>query len=113
MPRSARAGRYGSTPGDDAAAALLRARGHVLDARAGGDGPRARAGRVERPAQEALEDWRRPATSPTSGRLNDRAYAFGTDSFSRALRRLPDGAASLPRARPDGEPVACLADARP
>jgi ribosomal protein S18 acetylase RimI-like enzyme len=42
------------------------------------------------------------------GRLNDRSYTFGTDSFTRALRALPDGAADVYVARHDGEPVGCL-----
>ena len=44
---------------------------------------------------------RRSATGPPRasltdvGAINDRSYTFGTDSFSRALKRLPDGAAHV------------------
>jgi ribosomal protein S18 acetylase RimI-like enzyme len=42
------------------------------------------------------------------GPLNDRAYTFGTDSFTRALRALPGGAARVYVARHEGRPAACL-----
>ena len=42
------------------------------------------------------------------GPLNDRAYTFGTDSFTRAMRRLPSEATLVYVALDDGEPVACL-----
>ncbi len=54
-------------------------------------------------------DWRRDGDLATLGRLNDASYPFGDDSFSRGLRRLPDGAAHIYLANSDGEPVGCLA----
>jgi GNAT superfamily N-acetyltransferase len=96
-------------PGDDRAAALLGERGHVLDAE-----PRAMArtlepGAVERPAPDALPEWRRDGDLGAVGRVNDGSYPFGGDSFSRALQRLPDGAAHIYLASSQGEPVGCLA----
>jgi len=95
-------------PGDDAAAALLGSRGHELDAQ-----PWAMARRldgVERPPADALADWTADGSLEDVGAINDRSYTFGTDSFSRALRELPDGAAHVYVAR-DGEggaAVGCL-----
>jgi len=93
-------------PGDDAAARLLESRGHVLDAQ-----PMAMAhdlDGVERPTRQALPDWTAQGAIADVGPLNDRAYTFGTDSFSRALRTLPDGAAHVYVARHDGRPAGCL-----
>jgi ribosomal protein S18 acetylase RimI-like enzyme len=90
-------------PGDDAAAKLLEARDHVLDAQ-----PMAMArelGDVERPSSA---HWER-GTPAEVGQINDRAYAFGTDSFSRALESFPEDAVHLYVSRDDGEPVGCLA----
>jgi len=96
-------------PGDERAAALLRARGHVLDAEPAAMARALEPGAIERPAQEALPDWRRDGDLATLGRLNDASYPFGDDSFSRGLRRLPDGAAHIYLANSDGEPEGCLA----
>jgi len=41
------------------------------------------------------------------GRINDRAYPWGTDSFSRGVARLPDGAARIYLASVAGKPAAC------
>ena len=93
-------------PGDDAAAALLESRGHVLDAQ-----PMAMVRElesVERPPADALGDWTAEGTVAELGDINDRSYTFGTDSFSRALQTLPDGAAHIYVARDEGQPVGCL-----
>ena len=42
------------------------------------------------------------------GPLNDRAYGFGTDSFTRALRNLPSDGIHVYVASDDGEPIGCL-----
>jgi N-acetylglutamate synthase-like GNAT family acetyltransferase len=91
--------------GDRDSPALLAARGHVLDA---SPAAMARAlGDIERPADGALADWTANGSLADVGAINDRAYRFGTDSFSRALTRLPAGAAHIYVAREGGEPVAC------
>jgi ribosomal protein S18 acetylase RimI-like enzyme len=93
-------------PGDQEAARLLEARGHVLDAE-----PMAMARElddVERPSAEELPEWTAEGSLEEVGQVNDRAYSFGTDSFSRALRTLPDGVAGIYVARDGGEPFGCL-----
>ena len=93
-------------PDDDAAAGFLEGRGHVLDAQ-----PAAMvhdlAG-VERPAPGALPDWTADGDWSVVGPLNDRAYSFGTDSFTRALAQPPSEATHVYVASDDGEPVGCL-----
>ncbi len=42
------------------------------------------------------------------GPINDRAYSFGTDSFTRALARLPAGELTTYVARVDGRSAGCL-----
>jgi ribosomal protein S18 acetylase RimI-like enzyme len=94
-------------PGDEAAARLLDSRGHVLDAQ-----PMTMAhdlDGVERPAPDALPDWTREGDFADVGPLNDRAYPFGTDSFTRALGALSrDDTTHVYLAHDDGEPVGCL-----
>jgi GNAT superfamily N-acetyltransferase len=93
-------------PGDEAAARLLEDRGHVLDAQ-----PIAMAREldgVERPSADELADWTADGPLDEVGEVNDRAYPFGTDSFSRALKTLPDGAARIYVARDGQHPVGCL-----
>jgi len=100
--------------GDDAAAALLERRGHQLDAQPWAMGRRLDG--VERPPADALAGWTADGALADVGQINDRSYTFGTDSFSRALRELPDGAAHVYVAREgdgDGEgrggaPAGCL-----
>jgi N-acetylglutamate synthase-like GNAT family acetyltransferase len=90
-------------PGDAEAAALLEARGHLLDAT-----PEAMARRLDEPLERlALADFTSRGSVADAMRINDRAYQFGTDSFSRSLTRLPEGAARIYVARLDGTPVAC------
>lgn len=93
-------------PEDDAAARLLEGRGHVLDAQ-----PVAMAhdlAGVERPDPDALADWTADGDFSEVGPLNDRAYPFGTDSFTRALQYPPADGTHVYLARDDGEPVGCL-----
>jgi GNAT superfamily N-acetyltransferase len=94
-------------PGDDAAAGLLERRGHQLDAQPWAMGRRLDG--VERPPAGALADWTADGSLSDVGAINDRSYTFGTDSFSRALRKLPGGAAYVYVARDGGgAPVGCL-----
>jgi ribosomal protein S18 acetylase RimI-like enzyme len=94
-------------PGDEEAAGLLESRGHALDAE-----PMAMAreldGALERPSAEELPDWTAEGTLEEVGQVNDRAYSFGTDSFSRALRTLPDGVAGIYVARDGERPLGCM-----
>jgi GNAT superfamily N-acetyltransferase len=93
-------------PGDDAAARFLESRGHALDAQPMAMGHDLTD--VERPPADALPDWTADGDLAEVGPLNDRAYGFGTDSFTRALGPWPDGAAHVYLARDDGAPVGCL-----
>ena len=93
-------------PGDDHAGSFLESRGHVLDAQPTAmlhelDG-------VERPAPDALPDWTAEGDFSVVGPLNDRAYDFGTDSFTRALQRPPGDDTHVYVAHDQGDPVGCL-----
>jgi predicted N-acetyltransferase YhbS len=93
-------------PGDDDAGRILESRGHVLDAQPTAmlhelDG-------VERPAPDALPDWTAEGDFSVVGPLNDRAYDFGTDSFTRALQRPPGDDTHVYVAHDQGDPVGCL-----
>jgi GNAT superfamily N-acetyltransferase len=93
-------------PEDEATAGFLEERGHVLDAQ-----PAAmlrELDSVERPPADALPDWTADGDWAVVGPLNDRAYPFGTDSFTRALERRPSGTIHVYVASDDGEPVGCL-----
>jgi GNAT superfamily N-acetyltransferase len=93
-------------PGDDAAARLLESRGHYLDGQ-----PVAMARElddVERPPAGALADWTAEGDLAEVAEVNDRAYTFGTDSFSRSLQTLPDGEAHIYVARDNARPLGCL-----
>jgi GNAT superfamily N-acetyltransferase len=93
-------------PGDREAAALLERRGHFLDAEPEAMG-RELPG-VERPSDGALSDWTAAGSLADVAAINDRAYQWGTDSFSRSLAHLPDGAAHVYTAGEGGVPVACV-----
>ena len=72
-------------PDDDAPGRFLEGRGHVLDAQ-----PAAMIHDLEgleRPAPDALADWTASGDFAVVGPLNDRAYGFDTDSFTRAMTR--------------------------
>jgi GNAT superfamily N-acetyltransferase len=93
-------------PGDQEAARFLEARGHELDAK-----PVAMARElegVERPAADPLIDWTGDGDVAVVGPLNDLAYGFGTDSFTRSLRTLPSDGVHVYVASDGGEPVGCL-----
>jgi GNAT superfamily N-acetyltransferase len=93
-------------PDDLETARFLEAHGHVLDAQ-----PAAMLHDLERaprPAPDALPDWTADGDWSVVGPLNDRAYSFGTDSFTRALAQRPSEAIRVYVASDDGEPVGCL-----
>jgi GNAT superfamily N-acetyltransferase len=93
-------------PDDDESAGFLAERGHVLDAQ-----PVAMArdlDGVERPPADALPEWTAEGDVAIVGPLNDRAYPFGTDSFTRALRDLPGDGVHVYVASDGGDPVGCL-----
>jgi GNAT superfamily N-acetyltransferase len=93
--------------GRESACSLLAERGHVHDAE-----PTAMArpldDTLERPPDDALGDWTAHGDLAEVGPINDRAYPFGTDSFTRSLTSFPGEAAHTYVARRAGEPVACL-----
>jgi GNAT superfamily N-acetyltransferase len=93
-------------PGDRDAAELLERRGHFLDAQ-----PEAMAREldgIERPPDDALSEWTAAGRLADAGAINDRAYGYGSDSFSRALGGLPDAAVHVYTAFDSGRPVACV-----
>ena len=93
-------------PGDHEAGRFLEARGHTLDAK-----PVAMAHQLDglaRPGADALPEWTAEGDVSVVGPLNDRAYGFGTDSFTRALRNVPSEGIHVYVASDDGEPVGCL-----
>ena len=93
--------------GDDEATALLEAAGHVLDSEPVGMAVDLRDG-IQRPDASALDDWTSSGDLGEVGPINDRAYPFGTDSFTRALSDLsPEGIRAY-LARAGGHPAACL-----
>ena len=96
-------------PGDDAAAAgLLESHGGRAHAPTVGDGAPPLDG-VELAARGGARATGPPRASLTDvSEINDRSYTFGTDSFSRALKRLPDGAAHVYVVSDGGAPVGCL-----
>jgi GNAT superfamily N-acetyltransferase len=91
---------------DERAASLLEGAGHVLDASPAVMSVELSA--VERPPAGALEDWTREGDPAEVGPLNDRAYTFGTDSFTRALASLPPDGLRVYVARLDGRPAGCM-----
>ena len=93
-------------PGDEAAARVLKARGHDLDAQ-----PMAMSREldgVERPAADALANWTAGGDVAAVGEINDRSYTFGTDSFSRALQTLPAGVHVYIARDEQDAPICCL-----
>jgi GNAT superfamily N-acetyltransferase len=95
--------------GDTETAALLESHGHVLDASPEAMGLDLVAVPPRRPAHGALGDWTAEGELSDVGAINDRAYGYGGDWFSRALGRLPDGEVHIYVARQNGEAVGCAA----
>jgi GNAT superfamily N-acetyltransferase len=92
--------------GDERARGVLLRAGHMLDA-----APAVMAvdlSRIERPPAGALDDWTADGDVWEVGPLNDRAYTFGTDSFTRAYAGLPPDAVNTYIARLDGRVAGCL-----
>jgi len=93
-------------PDHEATGRFLESRSHVLDAQ-----PAAMIHDLEglrRPAPDALADWTAHGDFTAVGPLNDRAYGFDTDSFTRALSRRPSDSTHIYVACDRGEPVGCL-----
>jgi GNAT superfamily N-acetyltransferase len=93
-------------PDHAATARFLEGRGHTLDATPTAmvhdlDG-------LERPAADTSFDWTADGDFTALGPLNDRAYGFGTDSFTRALRTPPGDSFHVYVASDGGEPVGCV-----
>ena len=89
----------------DSAARFLESRGHALDAQ-----PMAMIHHLDgvtRPSAEELPEWTGEGDGSQVGPINDRAYTFGTDSFTRALTRLPHET-HIYVASDAGQPVGCL-----
>lgn len=95
--------------GDADTAALLKANGHVLDAAPAAMAVDLVAQPPRRPADGELPPWTASGSLADVGAINDRAYPWGGDSFSRGFNRVPDGEVHLYVAHEDGAPVACTA----
>ncbi|HZB05926.1 MAG TPA: GNAT family N-acetyltransferase [Thermoleophilaceae bacterium] len=95
-------------PGEDgdAAGRFLESRGHLLDAK-----PVAMLHDLENLQPPSHPDSISDGRVEEVGQVNDQAYTFGTDSFSRALQTLPDGAVHIYVFRHDGRPVGCMTSA--
>ena len=90
-------------PGDVAAAALLRERGHVLDAEPPGMVRSLR----HPPSRPPLEDWTAEGSMEEVAVLNDLAYGYD-DSFHRALSNLAGDGVYVYVAHRDGRPAGGL-----
>jgi GNAT superfamily N-acetyltransferase len=66
------------------------------------------SGGVERPAGDALESWTSDGDPALVGPLNDRAYDFGTDSFTRAFAGARSDDLRVYVAFLDGAAAGCL-----
>ena len=97
--------------GDTETAELLERNGHVLDGSPSAMAADLVATPPRRPAADALADWTAKGDLADVGVINDRAYGYGGDWFSRALTRLPDDAVHIYVASQDGEAVGCSATA--
>jgi N-acetylglutamate synthase-like GNAT family acetyltransferase len=95
--------------GDGETAALLERKGHVLDGEPEAMAADLAATPPRRPTGDALADWTADGDLADVGAINDRAYGYGGDWFSRALTDLPAGEVQLYVARRDGEAVGCSA----
>jgi ribosomal protein S18 acetylase RimI-like enzyme len=93
-------------PDHEAPGCFLESHGHVLDAK-----PAAMIHDLEgleRPSPAALPDWTADGDFTVVGPLNDRAYGFDTDSFTRAMTKSPGESTHVYVANDDGEAVGCL-----
>lgn len=90
-------------PGDAAAAALLRERGHVLDAEPPGMVRSLR----HPPARPPLEDWTDEGSMEELAALNDLAYGYD-GSFGRALSAIGGEGVYVYVAHRDGRPAGGL-----
>jgi len=93
-------------PDHEAPGHFLARHGHVLDAQ-----PAAMIHDLqglERPAPDALSDWTADGDFTVVGPLNDRAYGFDTDSFTRAMSRRPPESTHVYVAHDEGEAVGCV-----
>jgi N-acetylglutamate synthase-like GNAT family acetyltransferase len=95
--------------GDGRTAALLEGKGHALDGVPTAMGIDLAAHPPVRPAEDGLPPWTARGAIADVGAVNDRAYPWGGDSFSRALTRVPEEEVRLYVAHDEGEPVACTA----
>jgi N-acetylglutamate synthase-like GNAT family acetyltransferase len=95
--------------GDAEAAALLKANGHVLDAAPVAMGVDLFAKPPRRPADGELPPWTADGSLADVGAINNRAYPWGGDSFSRGFNTVADGEIHMYVAHEDGEPIACTA----
>lgn len=88
---------------DEAAAALLEERGHVLDAQ-----PEAMGRSLNDPPERPqLEDWTTDGAMEDVGTINDLAYGY-EDSFRRSVSGIAAGEVRAYVARPGGRPAGCL-----
>jgi GNAT superfamily N-acetyltransferase len=94
---------------DTETAELLESRGHVLDASPEAMAADLAATPPQRPPADALEEWSADGDLADVGAINDRAYGYGGDWFSRALTDLPPGELHIYVARRGGEAVGCTA----
>ena len=93
-------------PDDDAPGRFLESRGHVLDAQ-----PAAMIHDLEgleRPSPMRCRTGRQSGDFAVVGPLNDRAYGFDTDSFTRAMTRGPGSPPTSTSRHDDGEAVGCV-----
>jgi predicted N-acetyltransferase YhbS len=93
-------------PDHEAPGCFLESHGHVLDAK-----PAAMIHDLEgleRPSPAALPDWTADGDFTVVGPLNDRAYGFDTDSFTRAMTKSPGESTHVYVANDDGEAVGCV-----
>jgi N-acetylglutamate synthase-like GNAT family acetyltransferase len=95
--------------GDGVTAALLERKGHVFDAAPEAMAADLAATPPKRPPDDALADWTAEGDLGDVGAINDVAYGYGGDWFSRALTDLPAGEVQIYVARQDGEAVGCSA----
>jgi GNAT superfamily N-acetyltransferase len=91
-------------PDDGEPAALLRERGHVLDAQ-----PEAMARALDDPpGRPQLEDWTAEGSMKDVGVLNDLAYGYGNHSFRHALSGISGDEVRVYVACVHGKPAGCL-----